>query len=669
MATQIGPKIGIQGEKEYRAALKSIIDETKTLDSAMKKTASEWDKNTSSMTKNNAVAKNLTQQIDAQKQKLEIMNHMLEESAAKYGESAAATQSWQRAIDNTTASLNHMQNELKSLKGAENFSSLSMQLADAGQKLQNIGQSMTSVGQKLTTSLTVPLAAIGAAAINFGSDFEESANKVDVVFGNMSGSVREFASTTTDAFAISEGKALAMAGDYGAMATSMGMSQREAAKLSTEMVALAGDMSSFHNKSIDIASNSLKGVFTGETEALKQFGVAMTQTNLEEFAAKQGKVYSSMTQGEKIMVRYQYLLDSQKDAIGDAGRTMDGFAGSTRQMRAAFEDAAAALGQALIPVITPIVQAITKLLKAFTNLPEPIQSVIGVVLVLAAAIGPIVLIMGAFTSAIGSIASAAPAVITAITGMAAAFTGLDLAIAPAIAVLIGLAAVCALAFAAGWQLGKSWDSIAEAASNMGSKIKDAFNNVEAGRKQFIDGLAGIGDAIVEKFKELPKRIADALKQAIDEIKNIFKQMIENAKKSGKDMIDGFVDGIQQRISKVINAVKKVAQTVKDFLGFSEPDKGPLSDFHTFAPDMMKLFAQGIYQNKGMVTRAIDSLAKDIALPLDSSASMNVALAGADGSSMSVGGTTMNVYVDHINDLQDLIRIQNQAQQRYRMGAR
>ena len=669
MATQIGPKIGIQGEKEYRAALKSIIDETKNLDSAMKKTASEWDKNTSSMTKNNAVAKNLTQQIDAQKQKLEIMNHMLEESAAKYGESAAATQSWQRAIDNTTASLNHMQNELKSLKGAENFSSLSMQLADAGQKLQNIGQSMTSVGQKLTTSLTVPLAAIGAAAINFGSDFEESANKVDVVFGNMSGSVREFASTTTDAFAISEGKALAMAGDYGAMATSMGMSQREAAKLSTEMVALAGDMSSFHNKSIDIASNSLKGVFTGETEALKQFGVAMTQTNLEEFAAKQGKVYSSMTQGEKIMVRYQYLLDSQKDAIGDAGRTMDGFAGSTRQMRAAFEDAAAALGQALIPVITPIVQAITKLLKAFTNLPEPIQSVIGVVLVLAAAIGPIVLIMGAFTSAIGSIASAAPAVITAITGMAAAFTGLDLAIAPAIAVLIGLAAVCALAFAAGWQLGKSWDSIAEAASNMGSKIKDAFNNVEAGRKQFIDGLAGIGDAIVEKFKELPKRIADALKQAIDEIKNIFKQMIENAKKSGKDMIDGFVDGIQQRISKVINAVKKVAQTVKDFLGFSEPDKGPLSDFHTFAPDMMKLFAQGIYQNKGMVTRAIDSLAKDIALPLDSSASMNVALAGADGSSMSVGGTTMNVYVDHINDLQDLIRIQNQAQQRYRMGAR
>ena len=107
----------------------------------------------------------------------------------------------------------------------------------------------------------------------------------------------------------------------------------------------------------------------------------------------------------------------------------------------------------------------------------------------------------------------------------------------------------------------------------------------------------------------------------------------------------------------------------EYLGFSCPDKGALSKYETWMPDFMNGLAKGINQNKGVVTSAINSLSKSMVLPLDSSASMNLALSGAAGGSVSVGGTSMNVYVDHINDLNDLIRIQNQAQQRYRMGAK
>ena len=184
MATQIGPKIGIEGEKEYRQQIQQIIQQTKTLDAAMEKTASEWTKNTSQMTKNKAVAQNLVQQIDLQKQKLQKMNEMLDASVNKYGENATATLKWKAAVDSATASLNDMERELKELNNANNFSNLSTQMADVGQKMQNMGQTLTNIGQKMTASITLPLAAAGAASVKLASDLEESRNKVEVVFGS-----------------------------------------------------------------------------------------------------------------------------------------------------------------------------------------------------------------------------------------------------------------------------------------------------------------------------------------------------------------------------------------------------------------------------------------------------------------------------------------------------
>ena len=672
MAVQIGPKIGIEGEKEYRSQISQIIQQTKALDSAMEATSSAWNENTSAMTKNKAQAQQVAQKIELTQQRLTVLNSMLEQSAAKYGENSTVTLRWQQAVDSCTASLNSMQQQLKSFNGAENFSELSTKFADMGTTLQNIGDKMTAVGQKMTMSLTLPIMAVGTAAVKLGSDLEESANKVDVVFGNMSGTVKDFASTTTQAFAISEGKALEMAGDYGAMATSMGMSQAEAAKLSTNLVALAGDMASFHNKSTEIAANSLKGVFTGETESLKQFGVAMTETNLEHFAEKHGKVYDQMSQAERIMTRYSYLLETQSDAVGDAERTMDGFAGSTRQLKAALEDAGAALGQALVPIITPLVQMITKLLTAFASLPAPIQTVIAVIMALLAAIGPIIVILGTLVSSFGTLVAAAPAVASAITAVAAAVTGLDLALAPAIGVILAIVAAFALAFAAGAALAANWDSIADAASNLGTSMNRAVNTVKQKLQTLVNSAASVCGEVIAWFASLPAKIANALRQAVDRAKQEFEKMVSDAKKSGKDFINGFVDGIKSGISKIVDTVKDIAETIDQYLGFSCPEKGPLSKYEIWMPDFMKGLAKGIYSNEYIVARAMNSLSKTMALPLDSNATMNMALSGANGGSYSsglIGGTIMNISVDHISELNDLIRIQNQAQQRLRMGAR
>lgn len=671
MATQIGPKIGIEGEKEYRAALQQIINETKNLDAAMQKTASEWTVNTSAMTKNKAAAQNLIQKIDLQKEKLSIMNQMLEKSAEKYGENADATKSWQKAVDLTTASLNKMESELKGFNGAEGFSDLSTRFADIGTAMQNVGAKMTAVGQRLTASLTLPIAAAGAAAVKLASDTEEAANKVDVVFGTMAEDVRAFADISLESYGLAEGSALQMAGTFGAMATSMGLSQAQAAKMSTSLTALAADMASFYNVSTEVAQTSLQGVFTGETEALKKFGIVMTQTNLEAFAAQQGKVYSQMSEGEKVMTRYAFVMDATKDAQGDFGRTSDGTANSLRTFGESLKELGAAFGEQILPIITPIIQKMTDLIKKLSELPPGVQKVIVVLALIIATVGPLLVILGTLMSSFGAIIANAPAVAAAFSKIALSVAGLAASLGVTVPILLAIVAAAAAVGVAVGYIAANWDEITAAVEDMVSGIKGAVSKLSSFRSALADLAADMARGMLDKIKELPEKIAAEISQAIAKLKEIFSQMVADAKQSGKDMVEGFVDGIKSKVQKVIDSVKKIAQSVKDFLGFSEPDKGPLSDFHTFAPDMMKLFAQGINQNKGIVLKALDGLAKEIALPLDSGASMNLAIAGADGgySMGAIGGTTMNVYVDHINDLQDLINIQNQAQQRYRMGAR
>ena len=670
MATQIGPKIGIEGEKEYRQQINQIIQQTKTLDAAMDRTASEWTKNTSQMTKNKAVAQNLVQQINLQKQKLQQMNAMLDASVQKYGENATATLKWKAAVDSATASLNKMESELNELKGAGSFSELSTQMADVGQKMQNMGQTLTNIGTRMTTMITLPLAAAGAASMKLASDTEEAKNKVEVVFGSMAQSVKDFADTALESYGLAEGSALTMASTFGAMASSMGLSEQASASMSTSLTALAADMASFYNVSTEVAQTSLQGIFTGETEALKKFGIVMTQTNLEEFAQQNGKVYSQMSEGEKVMTRYAYVLNATKDAQGDFARTSDGAANSFRVFQESLKELGAAFGEQLLPIITPIIQAITSFIQKIAELPAPIRKIIVVFGLLLAAIGPVILIIGTFMSAIGAILTQGPiiaaafaALIPVIKGLAASFIELTVAAAPWLLLAAAIAAAAYLIY-------KNWDSISDAASSMLKTVKSATKGFIDAVKDLASGARDKLQDVVNYFRELPGKILAALKEAAQRVKEEFNNMIATAKQSGKHFVDGFVEGLKERLQKVVDAVKKIANTVKDFLGFTRPDKGPLHEYEQWMPHFMQGLAKGIKSNIGLVKGAVDDIAKTMALPLDANASMNMALAGAGyDSAAMIGGTSMNVYVDHISELNDLIRIQNQAQQRYRMGAK
>lgn len=174
MAVDIGPRIGIEGEAEYRRQLNQIISQTKTLHAEMRSMESAWDKNTSAKQKATQQTQMLNQQIEAQKQRIEELNRGLAESTAKYGENDTRTLKWRQAVANANTELNQMEAELKKIPN-------SMQIV--GQQMQTVGDKMTKVGSTLTKTITAPIVGVGVAAVKTASDFDTSMSKVRALSG------------------------------------------------------------------------------------------------------------------------------------------------------------------------------------------------------------------------------------------------------------------------------------------------------------------------------------------------------------------------------------------------------------------------------------------------------------------------------------------------------
>ena len=113
------------------------------------------------------------------------------------------------------------------------------------------------------------------------------------------------------------------------------------------------------------------------------------------------------------------------------------------------------------------------------------------------------------------------------------------------------------------------------------------------------------DIVKEKAEQLWIKIRDTFSNISMSINNAFLNAINSAKNWGSDLINNFEAGITNRLSALKTTVSNMANTIRSYLHFSEPDVGPLSDFHTYAPDMMKLFARGIADNEHLVTDQIE----------------------------------------------------------------
>lgn len=110
--------------------------------------------------------------------------------------------------------------------------------------------------------------------------------------------------------------------------------------------------------------------------------------------------------------------------------------------------------------------------------------------------------------------------------------------------------------------------------------------------------------LVEGIVKLFGKIVEVGAKLVQQVKDGFSQKVEDAKNWGRDIIDNFINGIKEKWEHLKQTVGQVAESIKSYLGFSEPEEGPLSNFHTYAPDMMELYAKGITENAGLVRNAL-----------------------------------------------------------------
>lgn len=151
MGVDIGPKIGIDGEAEFRKALQEIATQAKTLGAEMKAVTSAFDKNDKSQAALSAKAGVLAKQIQAQKDKLELQKKALEESRQKFGDADAATQKWQKIVYESTATLNKMERELAETE--DGMKDTADATEDAGKSFDNAGTNAATFGDVLKANL------------------------------------------------------------------------------------------------------------------------------------------------------------------------------------------------------------------------------------------------------------------------------------------------------------------------------------------------------------------------------------------------------------------------------------------------------------------------------------------------------------------------------------
>ncbi len=240
--------------------------------------------------------------------------------------------------------------------------------------IQNLAK---KTGKMLAGAFAVKgLTSFAKDCIELGSNLTEVQNVVDVVFPTMNKKVNEFAQNAASTFGLSETMAKKFTGTFGAMANAFGFSEKESYKMSTALTGLAGDVASFYNISQDEAFTKLKSVFSGETETLKDLGIVMTQTALDQYALANGfgKTTSAMTEQEKVALRYAFVQQQLQNATGDFSRTSDQWANQIRILSLQFDSLKASIGQGLINLFLPIVKVINLVLGKLMTLANAFKS-------------------------------------------------------------------------------------------------------------------------------------------------------------------------------------------------------------------------------------------------------------------------------------------------------
>lgn len=328
-------------------------------------------------------------------------------------------------------------------------------------KMQGVGKSMMATGAMMTAGITAPIIGLGAFMVNAASNLNESQNAMNVVFGEGSKAVEEFAQNSATAVGMSKSEWYQLAAVQGAALKNYGYSAEEAGLETIKLGQRAADMASIFNTSVPDAMNAIGSLMRGEIEPAKRYGISMNQASIEAKAMSMGLIESTvdmvklngirldstnaqnamnkaikaygpdsmqaqeatqkfaevqqalekamegsnaqMTPAQKAQASLALFYEQTDQFAGDFANTSDQLANGSRILTAQLKDEAAAIGTQLLPYVLKGVQFLGKLLEKVRAMTPEQKKWVLITLAVAAAIGPLITILGGLVTVLSAV--------------------------------------------------------------------------------------------------------------------------------------------------------------------------------------------------------------------------------------------------------------------------
>ena len=610
MASNISPKIGLEGEKEFSNAIKNINQSLKTLDSEMKIVTSEFagqEKSMASLTKANDVYE---RQLYTLNDKLEMQGKRLREAAKEWGEADIRTQKLQEDYNKTQAQINKVNNKIQENNKA---------MKDHSAILDKAKKSVVAFGAAAATAFTAAIAAVGKLgkalgsmamqAANAGDELETMSAKtglstnelqryayaagvIDVSVETISGSMTKLIRSMNSA-SKGSGSAAAAFAKLGVTVTKSNGELRDRTEVFNELVIALGKIENETERdaiAMEVFGKSaqeLNPLILGGADALKALGeeaeragLILSESQLSNLTALSDSVdrLKATVEGARNL-----FVSTFSAEIASGINTITGY---IQRLTAAFSEGGLEATMAELPnVVDELAANIEEKLPIIIN--------VGSEILTALATG--------FQAVVPLLLPAAAEALTAIANSLIEPANLELILQSAGTIVVTL--------------------VEGIVANIPMIVQTAFKligDLVAGLFRGIyEMIPASGRALIDNFisgiSSMWSNIKGTARNIISTMTSGIKESLSEAFTWGRDLIQGFTDGIKAKWGKLKEVCSQTASKIRNFLGFSVPKEGPLSDADTYGPDFMMLYAQGIRANQYRVTNAAEDVARAMSL--------------------------------------------------------
>lgn len=403
MAKDIGPRIGIDGEKEYRAVINQIIQQAKTLDAEMKLVASGFDKSTSAEERNAATKKVLAEQIKTQEERVRLLKEQYERSVEALGENDAKTLQWKQTVMQAETQLNDLNKRLNSVeeemhetgeetektgkkteKTGKKTKEAGKEAEDAGEQFKKFGSVLADVGKAAAATM----GALAAGAVALGKEVVQSFGELQQnlggsvsVFGDYASQIQREGEEAYRKLGTSQSDYLATANKMGALFQGAGIDQQRSLELTTQAMQRSADMASVMGIETQSALDAVTNAAKGNYSMMDNLGIAMHATTLAAYAVSKGfsTAFKDMSQAEKAELAMQYFFENTTQYAGNFEReATETVSGAMGMMTASVQSFVAGLGNADADIGNLAQNVVNSLVAVVDNVSPVLQNLAAV---------------------------------------------------------------------------------------------------------------------------------------------------------------------------------------------------------------------------------------------------------------------------------------------------